>query len=251
MKRFAWLFLLLALASQARASGIGLRWGSCQGTANRNFACDKSTGSELLVGSFEPPPGINQLVGIEVILSIAAADGRVPSWWQMFESGSCRRTSISTAFDVSDQFECDDPWSGQAGGGIGRYLTSGPTGVDMWIVAAVPQSAIQGVSSGRTYAAFKLMINHQKSSGPGSCSGCDVPMCVRLEAIKLVLPNRLLYPGTNNPASKAVYSELTNGISGMGGASQVATWQGGTPNCAAGAAKVSTWSELKARFKGK
>lgn len=250
LKRFAWLVFALTLASTAHASGVALRWGSCEGFANRSFACDRSTGSELLVASFDPPSGIGQLVGVEAILSIAAADGRVPSWWQMFEAGTCRRSSIQAAFEVSDQMECDDPWNGQANGAVARYQ-AGANGIDLWLVGAVPPSAVQAVQSGRTYAAFKLIINHQKSNGPSACTGCDVPVCIRLEAIKLVQPSRILRPGTGDPASEAVYKEVTNGISGMGGASQVATWQGGTANCGAGAAKTSTWGELKNRFRTK
>jgi hypothetical protein len=246
LKRFAALLLLLALASTARASGVSLRWGGCEGTANRNFACDKSTGQELLVGSFAPPSGIGELRGIEVIISIAAADGRAPSWWQTFGAGGCRRGSIAATFDVSDQMECDDPWNGQAGGGNG---TGGPDHADMWLVAAVPPSAAHGVQSGRKYSAFKLIINHQKSNGPGACSGCETPVCIRLEAIRLVLPPR---PDPQRPGGVVnVNVDLTDGISGMGGASQVATWQGGNSNCAAGLAKPSTWSELKSRFKSK
>jgi len=253
LKRFAWAFLLLAFASQAHASGVALRWGSCEGQSNRNFACDKSTGSELLVGSFDPPPGISQLLGIEVILSIAAADGTVPSWWQTFEPGSCRRSSIAAAFDVSDQAECDDPWSGQAAGGTGqaaatlvsRYDIGNPVGLNLFLTTAVPLEAAQSAQSGRKYAAFKLIINHQKSSGAGACSGCDTPVCIRLEAIRLVRPARVNKDGSRTSND----IDLTGGVGGMGGASQVATWQGGTPNCAAAASKVSTWSELKKRFK--
>ena len=43
MKRIACVLVLLALASSAHASGVALRWGSCEGTSNRNFACDRST----------------------------------------------------------------------------------------------------------------------------------------------------------------------------------------------------------------
>jgi hypothetical protein len=260
LKRFAALLVLLALASSARAAGIGLRWSSCEGTANRNFACDKSTGSEMLVGSFSPPGGVNQLSGIEVILSIAAADGSLPSWWQMFDAGSCRRSAIASSFDMSDQTECDDPWNGQATGGMGSatatrvsaYNLGNPNGVDLWITAAVPEAQIQGVSSGRTYAAFKLIINHQKSTGGSACGGCDTPMCITLDAVRLVQPSREASSSNDGFGStQAVYVDLTGGINGMGGQSQVATWQGGTPNCGAGVSKPSTWAELKSRFKTK
>ena len=252
MKRFAALLVLLLFASSAQAAGMALRWNSCQGTANRSFACDRSTGSEVLVGSFDPPSGVGQLSGIEVILSFGAADGTLPSWWQMFDAGSCRRGAISSSFDMSDQTECDDAWNGSAVGGmtdaasklVSRYDVGNPNGVEMCIAAAVPTSMIQPVSSGRTYAAFKLIINHQKTNGV--CAGCDVPMCITLDAIRLTQPGRPQSdgsPGTEN------YVDITDGISSMGSQSQVAMWQGGTPNCGAGASKASTWSQLKARFK--
>ena len=246
--RFAWAFLLLAVASPALASGVGLRWGSCEGQSNRNFACDKSTGSELLVGSFDAPSGIANLSGMEVILRITSAGGTVPSWWQMFANGSCRRSSVAASFDMSDQFECDDVWNGQAGGGLAKWDNDG-TGINVGMAAAVPRSAWGPISSGRQYAAFKLIINHLKSSGPGACGGCETPMCIKVEMIRLTDPGRLIDANSHKWENKTW--DLTDGITGMGGASQVATWQGGTPNCAAAASKVSTWSELKARFKGK
>lgn len=260
MKRFAVLLVFLALASSAQAAGIGLRWSSCEGTANRNFACDKSTGSEMLVGSFSPPGGVNLVTGIEVIVSIAAADGSTPSWWQSTDAGSCRRGSIAASFDVSDQSECDDPWNGQAAGGMGTALAarvtdtgiSDPSGIDLFLAAAVPPSQAHGVSSGRTYAAFKIIINHQRSSGSAACAGCDTPVCITLDAIRLAQGARDSSPTSDGDnATTAIYSLLTDGISGMGGQSQVATWQGGTSNCGAGLSKPSTWAQLKDRFKSK
>ena len=248
MKRFAALLLLLVLASTARASGVSLRWGGCEGTANRNFACDKSTGQELLVGSFDPPSGIAHLSGMEVVLRITTADGSAPSWWMMSSAGSCRRSSVTMAFDMSDQMDCDDPWSGQAAGGIGAWEADG-TGINVRMVGAVAQSFMSPVSSGRTYAGFKLLINHQKSTGAGSCAGCETPVCIRIEAIKLTDPGRLIDANSHMWENKTWV--LTDGINAMGGASQVATWQGGNANCAAGLAKPSTWSELKSRFKSK
>ena len=262
MKRFARLLALLLLAPSllapsARAAGVALRWGSCEGTANRNFACDKSSGSELLVGSFDPPSGVNQLSGIEVILSIAAADGSTPSWWQALDTGACRRGALTASFDVSDQSECEDPWNGQAQGTIASAAANrvsaenlnNPAGIDLYLVGALAPSQAQGVSSGRTYAAFKIAINHQKSSGSGACSGCDTPVCITIDAVRLTDPGRLIDPNSHKWESKTF--DITDGIAGMGGASQVATWQGGSSNCTAGLAKPSTWAELKNRFKSK
>lgn len=247
MRRLASLLVLLALVPPARAEGIALRWDSCKGYSNRNFACDRSTGSEVLVGSFSPPAGIDQLAGIDVVLRITSGEGQIPSWWQMFQRGACRQYSLSAALDVSDQMECGDPWSGQAGGGLAAYQVDGTNGVNVLMVIAVPVSAIQSAQSGQTYAAFKLLMNHQKSAGPGACAGCTTPMCLKLEAIKLEQPG----PRDADGHMATRINVLTDGIGGMGGASQVATWQGGTANCGAGTSKPSTWSQLKDRFRSR
>lgn len=246
--RIVWLSLLCALplAPPAHATGVALRWGACDGTANRNFACDRSTGSEVLVGSVEPPAGITQMTGMEMILRITAANNKLPNWWQMFAVGSCRKTSISASFDMSDQMSCDDPWSGQASGGLASYEFDG-TGVNVRMAAAVPTAMAHDLQSGRSYAAFKLIINHQRSSGGAACTGCDEPVCVKLEAIHLCMLGKSIDPNSHSWSAPTV--DVTDGIAGMGGASQVALWQGGTPDCAAGLAKPSTWSDLKKRFR--
>jgi hypothetical protein len=245
LKRLALASLLLLPALEAHAAGMAIRWNSCLGTANRNFACDRSTGSEVIVGSFSSPTTIS-LSGAEVYMRVSAADGEPPSWWQMFTPGSCRQTSLSVAFDVSGETECDDPWLGQAAGGIGWFSSSAPNawpgtsqgtpGRYLKMAIAVPPLAIQTISPGRTYAAFLLTINHARSHGPAACEGCQQPVCITLEHMRLT-----------NPEKRPI--DLTSGIPGMGGASNVVTWQGGTPTCGAGAAKPSTWSEIKRRYK--
>jgi len=250
LKRFACTFLaLLALGAPARAEGIAIRWDSCKGFSNRNFACDRTTGSELLVGSFSPPSGIDHLVGVEVLMHITSADGSVPAWWRMWERGSCRQTSLSAVLNVSDEVECDDPWSGQAGGGLYVYQVDGSNGVTVKLVVALPYPQPALTQAGQTYAAFKLMINHARTSGTGACAGCETPMCVRIEEIKL---SEILGPKDPETGHYPVReTTLTGGIPGMGGSSQVATWQGGTANCGAGTAKPSTWSQLKDRYRSR
>lgn len=245
LKRLA-LLTTLALAASiaagpAYAAGIALRWLSCEGGSNRNFACDRTTGSEVLVGSFEPPGGVGAISGIQVYVRVASATGAVPAWWQFKEAGSCRQNSLSFGFDMSDQMECEDLWQGQASGGIARYQLDGSNGAEMWLVGAVPQNALQQVSPGRKYAAFKLIINHQRTTGGGSCEGCTTPMCVRFEAIRLV-ENGRLYPDGHRDEK---YTEITQGMTGMGGNANIATWQGGAASCAAGGSRPASWKQLK------
>ena len=254
MRRLALALVLLATPLTAQAAGMALRWNSCKGEANRMFACDRSTGSEVLVGSFVAPTTIN-LSGIEVNLRISTADGNIPAWWQMRGVGGCRSSSLSTSFDVSTEAECDDPWQGQAAGGVGWYDTTPPAvwpdqtrgsrGVFVRMAMAIPRESIQPISGGRHYAAFKLLINHARSSGPGACDGCSTPACITIDLMRLTAPDP-----RNDPTqqSRPIDVDLTEGITGMG-AGNIALWQGGTPTCGAGAAKSSTWADVKKRYK--
>lgn len=235
MRRLLLALVLLATPLPAQAAGMALRWNTCEGTSNRNFACDRGTGAEVLVGSFSSPTTLG-LSGVEAYMRITTADGNIPSWWQMVSRGSCRSTSISMVFDVSTETECGDPWQGQAAGGIGLYKIDGSNGVDVRLAMAVPIAAIQTISGGNTYAAFRMVINHARSNGPAACDGCAKPACITIERMVLTTHEK-----------RDV--ELTTGIAGMGGAANVVKWQGGTPTCGAGAAKPSTWSELKRRYK--
>lgn len=248
-------FATLVLPSPAGATGMGLRWNSCRGEANRTFACDRSTGSEVLVGSFEAPSEI-MLSGVEVQMRISAGDAGLPAWWMVWGAGRCRSTSLSLTFDVSTEAECDDPWQGQAGGGIGVFDTKAPNvpepgwqsstpGGYLRMAIAIPQQAVQPISGGRQYAAFRLLINHARSSGPAACEGCSAPACIWLDHMRLTVATEAKPDGSRDNRDVV----LTQGLPGMGGASNFVMWQGGTPTCTAGAAKPSTWSDLKKRYK--
>ena len=145
------------------------------------------------------------------------------------------------SFTLSDETECDDPWQGQGMGGIASFRPDAQ-GIEFLIAVAVPESQAQTVSVGRSYAAVKMFINHKRSSGPGSCAGCSTPMCITLESMEL---GQLKNPGSETGHEKVI---LTDARSGLGGAGNVVTWQGGTPKCGAGAPKASTWSNLKRQF---
>ena len=248
---------VLALPSPAGAAGTGLRWNSCRGESNRMFACDRSTGSEVLVGSFEAPSDM-PLSGIEVQMRFSAGDGNLPAWWMVHGAGRCRSTSLSLAMDVSTEAECDDPWLGQASGGIAVFDTKAPTlkpdqawqsstpGGYLLMAIAVPPQALQTISGGRQYAAFRLLINHARSNGPAACEGCSAPACIWIDHLRLTTPAE---QADKSQPSRNRDVILTQGMPGMGGASNFVMWQGGTPTCAAGAAKPSTWSDLKKRYK--
>jgi len=234
LRRIALVLTLLLAAGPAYAAGAGLRWNECEGESNRNFACDRSTGSDVLVGSFQTPAAID-LLGIEVYFRITSPEGAVPSWWHMWDSGDCRRAASNLSVDMSGEAGCDDPWLGQATGLYAPHSYS-ERGLELWMIMAVPATAPSSLSPGRTYAAFRLNITHARSTGTAACTGCSTPACIAIERMVLAMDNHRNV-------------ELTVGLPGLGGAGNIATWQGGTPTCGAGAPKSSTWSELKRRFK--
>jgi hypothetical protein len=234
------LVLLLVLApAPARAAGSGLRWISCQGASNRNFACDRNTGSELLVGSFSSPTSMS-MIAAEVYIRITVAEGEIPNWWRMWANADCRKGGSNLSVDVSSETECDDPWGGQATGLFAPHSIDS-RGVDLRMVMAVPSTSPVSIGAGRSYALFKLGLQHTRSTGSGACGGCSTPACIVIERMVLVPEHEY--------AQDAREVELTTGMSGLGGAGNIATWQGGTANCAGGAAKASTWSELKRLYK--
>ncbi len=250
MKRIAFALLLLSLvaAPDAQAAGMGLRWGSCEGSANRSFACDRNTGTETLVASFAPPGGITEVTGIEAYLHITVAGGKLPAWWQMFGSGTCRRTSIAAVLDVSDQIECEDPWNGGGMGALVRYQSDGANGIDMLVAVAIPDYEKHALTAGRTYAAFKLVIQHRSTSGTGACAGCETPVCIAFE--RMVIAQYTPPPHTE--AIRGNNTEVTLGLPASGSIpGNVVTWQGGTPTCGAGLSRPSSWSQVKDRFRNR
>ncbi len=69
--------LLMAHAPNAMAAGINLFWNDCSlgvtATTNRSFACDTNIGNNVITTSFDPPPEIDLLNGLNQILDLQSA----------------------------------------------------------------------------------------------------------------------------------------------------------------------------------
>jgi hypothetical protein len=218
----------------------------CEGYSNRNFACDNSSGTELLVASFSPPSGLDVVTGVSAFVRVSSASGTVPAWWQLSASG-CRFGAITLSSDMTDVTDCEDPWAGQAMGGLVGFVNDSD-GLLFQVAVAVPQSAAQTLGAGRSYAAFKLIVNHKRTVGAGACDGCNSPVCITLQAMTIGQPNRKPCNPIETPGCEQAGIVLTDGIASAGVAGNVVTWQGGTPRCGAGGTKPATWAELKKRF---
>ena len=239
----ALLILASAAASTAHAGqGVNLRWTSCFGDGgafNRNFACNSNTGFSALVGSFVLGQSRAQVSGTEMTIDLAASSAALPSWWALWNLGTCRQTAMGINAVISPTaVNCVDWANEQALPAIASYTVgvNGPATARIQMASGVSQASIQDLFAGEEYFTFHLTISNAKTVGSGACAGCSVPVCFRLASIKLVSPVQ---------ASNVVLSGATNGTD-----SNLATWQGGSTSClAATPVRRQTWGAVKSLYR--
>ena len=251
-RRFGWVvaaLIALAGARAAHAGGVNLAWGGgCYGenpVSNLTFGCDSGTLRDAtIVGSFTLDRPISDFVGMEAVLDVQAESETLPAWWQFFNGGACRGTSLSASADFTSApgSTCSDPWSGRAGGGIAAYQTattmpSVPSGqpnmARLKIAYAVPSDGPVALTGGVEYYAFRLRIDAQRTVGAGACSGCATPVtitAVDIEAAGL--------SGTVEHETTALQSPCVS-------------WQGSGASCAADQthARNASWGRVKSFYR--
>ena len=232
--------LMLLGAGYAGAAGINLGWDDCPGGATysstRTFACDSDAGTNVLVGSYVAPAGIEKLSANEFALDVQAA-GSVPDWWGL-RNGLCRQTSLTSDYNFGEgPSTCYDYWQGDA---IGAVQADPPADNHVRIrgVVAIPSinPAIRSVAEGTHVYSFKVIINNAKSVGPGACGGCATEVCIVLSSIRLNQPPPLSMP------------ILTEAVT-----SAHVIWQGATASCGdlgrATPAKRQSWGAIKSLYR--
>jgi hypothetical protein len=74
------------------------------------------------------------------------------------------------------------------------------------IAAAVPATSLASLFAGQEYFVCSLTINHAKTVGTGACSGCNEPVCIVFDRLKVFTPvlanDRQLNNGANGPDSQ-------------------------------------------------
>lgn len=235
--------LILAPAAAHAAPGVNLRWTNCLGdggTFNRNFACNSNLGVNALVGSFVLGQSRSQISGTDVIVDIATANASLPSWWALWNAGSCRQGSMSASVTISPMAVNCVNWSqDQASIGTTTYTlgSNGPAAARIRIASGVPLANVQDLFANEEYFTFSVSIGNTKTVGTGACAGCSVPVCLRLASIKLSSPT----PANDN----VVLSGPTNGTD-----SNLVTWQSGSATClAATPTRKGTWGEVKSLYR--
>ena len=232
--------LIVANPCPSVAAGANLAWNACLsegGAANKDFACNSNTGTNVLYGSFVLAASQPLCTGIEATVEISASADSLPSWWQLFNVGACRRTSLAASFDFSSDpgTSCTDMWQGTGVGGLGSYHTywttpqvaSGQANqASIRFGAAVPVDSPLQLSADVEYYAFKLMVNNAKSNGASSCSGCATPVCILLSELNVVQ--------SDNQHESLTVAQTANRV----------TWQAASSCPGAMAAQNITWGRI-------
>jgi len=225
-------------SSVAFGSGINLSWDDCgkAGTQNATFACNSNSGVPFqMVASYVPPAGVDEFLGLNAEMEVGVSNPTLPNWWALGNTGQCRSGALSTSFDfTSGPFTCADAFQGQAAGGYAyEYGYGGADRARLRITCAVPFDSRLPLDSGTEYYAFVVRISRTKTTGAGSCSGCETPGCVTLNSIQLFQPPEAANdPTITNPNNR-----------------NYVTWQNGfCPFCPCPANQLS-WGQVKCKFR--
>ena len=231
--------VLLVPATSALASGVNLSWDDCgiHGTVNKAFACNTNTFEGVIIGSFQPTYGPFELTALSARVDLKSGGSALPDWWQFKNARSCRQTALAaSASFTTGTYSCEDPWLGQAAGGLASYSPNrwnDPRAVHMDIIFALPSTMPTHIESPNEYLGFMLKISGAKTVGTGACPGCATPVCI--------VWNWLGLSGTNSTYIHTSYTLDHNYV----------TWQGGTVvgGCpAATPASNRTWGSLKSLY---
>jgi hypothetical protein len=242
--------VVLALpASAALAGGLNLNWGpECASDVlvmRKDFTCDTNSGSSVMVGSFVPTASHERLVAVDAVIDGRMCSGPViPDWWQFKNPGACRQTALSANLTYSDNaVVCQDAWANQGISWITYYGEPGaatyPTGPVQGIRArikvscSVPTDNASAVEGGIEYLAFNLVVNHTKTVGSESCTGCLVPS---VWALTCILPTYLDSGVVND---ETIVIPIINGL---------IMWQTSV-DCIPDAALNKTWGQVKSLYR--
>ena len=230
---------LIATAAHA-AGGFNLSWGDCgtAGTQAKTFACTSNTlTGAIMIASAVAPTDLAQLNGEESVMTVQVNQPTLSNWWHI-ESGGCRGTSTaSVSFDFTGgPFTCLDPWTGQGAGGMNAQAQfDGANRTRIRTIGAIPGStAITGTDE---YYFFKITILGGKSTGNGSCTGCQDGACIVLNLVRLTQPLGVGDFDITTPLNRDF-------VEWQAGAQSVA---GGCP--AATPTKNRTWGSVKSLYR--
>ena len=178
---------LMVIAAAANAQGLNLSWNDCgsAGTSGKTFACTSNTlAGAIMIGSAVVGTDLPSLVGEESVMTVQVNTGAIPAWWQAFNGGCRGTTGMASSFDfTAGPFTCLDPWSGSGAGGMDAAI-QGDGRLRIKTVGAIPgNTSITGTDE---YYFFKVTLLGSKTTGNGSCAGCQDGACIVFNNLKVV-----------------------------------------------------------------
>ena len=229
--------------SSAYAVGLNLGWSrssvndcpsSGLSTVDRSSACATNAGYNVLIGSVIVPPGLEQVVGIEVLLDYQTDAPILPDWWRFDQAGCHLRAGIlNSAFDpVLDDGVCHNGWDVFATSGA-WFEPDSPfpgSGHVRLVTATLPENGLAWPAATEWYA-FRLVILNAKTTGVGACAGCNNSALITFN-----------YARISNPTGVGQDAVIVD--ADPGGRKSV-TWQGGgiVP------ARRATWGQIKSLYR--
>ena len=177
---------LLLATVPAKADWAALSWDACGAhILAKSFACDSNAGEERLVVSALRDSVVGYTSGLVCSLDVVVAAAQIPPWWQM-STAECRAGMLRTSFFPGQlDASCSTAFAdGCMAGGIYRIDSRGAR-LNLLVTAGDP---CQGISMTPNLETFVLALDlqHDKSLGVGSCTGCDLAACALLRDLTFV-----------------------------------------------------------------
>ena len=244
--------MILGASAASAAQGVNLAWGAgCWGNNPVNletFACnanDDVAGPSIMTASFQLGADLPQWLTLSAIIDGQSQTGTLPDWWQVFNSGSCRASSLTATanFSLAPKGQCTDPWKGSGTGGIGAWQTAAypppaplnvPVGNRTRAKVAFALTTSKTLTASVNYYAVALYVDYANTVAPATiCAGCSTPVTFVLNEIQL-LPES----GLSNAVT------ITNALD-----NQCIFWQSNAVDCSLVPARNRTWGAVKSLYR--
>ena len=241
--------LLLGTAGVASAAGLQFHWNACNaaGTQDNTFPCDDDAAVFDIMGQFQMPAALVGVTGVEFTVDLAAASPSLPAWWQ-FNVGECRDSQMNILEGTPLASACPDWAANGASGGLAAYNegTLGPNTAHILGGFAVPAAKAKNLTGTPNYFAFKVDLSTVGTVAAPVCAGCNIPVCIVFNGIKVVVPPVAGQPDgsvkISNPASPG-----SNFVTWQGGAGVGSLLGQGCP--AETPTHKSTWGAVKSLYR--
>jgi hypothetical protein len=244
--------LLLGLsATAAFAQVIDIAWedmgtGCTAGERLNTFNCAVNTAANNrhIVTSFVNPNALGFFVGMTLNMKLVTDGTTLPAWWQG-QAGGCR-SGVAYPAPSSPAavglLECGDPWGNGAFIGAVTQVNDAVNLDRAAIVSDLATDIPQQLAGGGHYYGQYNTLAVIRSTGTGSCAGCQAGACILLDNIQL-------FQVAGSPGGDVI--TLRNGP-GTGNAAYL-TWQGpiDDPGGCPGATPTqrSSWGQVKSLYR--